>query len=325
MMKKTLLGTLVLGLGLVLAGCGTQASSSTKGKTLNVGILQIVQHGSLDEARQGFKAGLNQELKAHNKSTKINYHYLNAQGDQSNLNTMSQQLVQQKNDLLLGIATPAAQALAKKTTTTPTLVTAVTDLKAASLVKSDQKPGTNVSGTSDLTPVGLQLKLLKSLTKGNKPLGIMYNSSEENSVLQVKLAKKYAKQHHIALKVVSATSTNDIASVLAGLEGKISGLYLPTDNLMASAMKTIGQKAKAAKLPVVTGSIEMAEDGGTATYGLNYRDLGKQTGKMAYQVLINHKKPQTMPVETAKTLHLYVNKANTKAIGLTTDQVKSPK
>ncbi|TGD20195.1 ABC transporter substrate-binding protein [Levilactobacillus suantsaiihabitans] len=323
-MKKLLASSLaLLGLGLVLAGCSTKTSSAKSGN-LNVGILQVVQHGSLDEARQGFKAGLKAELKAHGKSTKVTYHYLNAQGDQANLNTMSQQLVQQKNDLLLGIATPAAQALAKKTTTTPTLVTAVTDLKAAGLVKANAKPQTNVSGTSDLTPVGLQLKLLKSLTTGNKPLGIMYNSSEENSVLQVKLAKAYAKKHHLNLKVVSATSTNDVASVLAGLTGKVSGLYLPTDNLMASAMKTIGAKAKAAKLPVVTGSIEMAEDGGTATYGINYYDLGKQTGKMAYNVLENKQKPQTMAVQTSKKLHLYINQANTKAIGLKPSQITKP-
>ncbi|MBY7147002.1 ABC transporter substrate-binding protein, partial [Levilactobacillus brevis] len=301
----------------VLAGCSSHSSSSNS-KSLSVGILQVVQHGSLDEARQGFKAGLNQQLNAHDKSTKVTYHYLNAQGDQANLNTMSQQLVQQKNDLLVGIATPAAQALAKKTTTTPTLVTAVTDLKSAGLVKSNQQPNTNVSGTSDLTPVGLQLKLLASMSKGNKPLGIMYNSSEENSVLQVNLAKAYAKKHNLKLKVVSATSTNDVTSVLAGLTGKVSGLYLPTDNLMASAMKIIGQKAKTAKLPVVTGSIEMAEDGGTATYGINYYDLGKQTGKMAYDVLVNHKKPQSMAVETSKKLHLYVNKANANPLGLAT-------
>ncbi|WP_125580669.1 ABC transporter substrate-binding protein [Levilactobacillus cerevisiae] len=323
-MKKLLASSLALvSLGLLLAGCSSSTASSSK-SSLNVGILQVVQHGSLDEARQGFKAGLKAELKAHGKSTKVTYHYLNAQGDQSNLNTMSQQLVQQKNDLLVGIATPAAQALAKKTTTTPTLVTAVTDLKAAGLVKSDSKPQTNVSGTSDLTPVGLQLKLLASMTKGNKPLGIMYNSSEENSVLQVNLAKAYAKKHNLKLKIVSATSTNDVASVLAGLTGKVSGLYLPTDNLMASAMKTIGAKAKAAKLPVVTGSIEMAEDGGTATYGINYYDLGKQTGKMAYDVLENNKKPQNMAVQTSKKLHLYVNKANVKAIGLQASQIKEP-
>lgn len=322
-MKKLLMsGLTLMSLGLVLAGCSSKSASGKD--NLNVGILQVVQHGSLDEGRQGFKAGLNQELKAHHKTTKVTYHYLNAQGDQANLNTMSQQLVRQKNDLLVGIATPAAQALAKKTTTTPTLVTAVTDLKAAGLVKSNAKPQTNVSGTSDLTPVGLQLKLLASMSKGNKPLGIMYNSSEENSVLQVNLAKAYAKKHHLNLKVVSATSTNDVTSVLAGLTGKISGLYLPTDNLMASAMKTIGQKAKVAKLPVVTGSIEMAEDGGTATYGINYYDLGKQTGKMAYDVLVNHKKPQSMPVEQSKKLHLYVNKANTKAIGMQTSQIKEP-
>lgn len=320
-MKKLLISSVVLGLGLLLAGCQQRATGN---QGYQVGILQVVQHGSLDQARNGFKVGLRQALKAHGKSTKVTYHYLNAQGDQSNLNTMSQQLVQQKNDLLLGIATPAAQALAKKTTTTPTLVTAVTDLKAASLVKSAAKPQTNVSGTSDLTPVGKQLKLLKSLTTGNRPLGVMYNSSEENSVLQVKLAKQYAQRHYLNLKIVSATSTNDIASVLAGLKGQISGLYLPTDNLMASAMKMIGQKAKAADLPVVTGSIEMAEDGGTATYGLNYYDLGKQTGKMAYRVLVKRQKPQTLPVETAKHLHLYVNRANAKSIGLKADQIKQP-
>lgn len=322
MMKKTILGSLVIGLGLILAGCATQ--KATGNDQISIGVLQVVQHGSLDQARKGFKAGLAAALKAHHKSVKVTYHYLNAQGDQSNLNTMSQQLTQQKNDLLLGIATPAAQALAKKDHTTPTLVTAVTDLQAAGLVKTAKRPQTNVSGTSDLTPVGKQLKLLASLTTGKKPLGVMYNSSEENSVLQVKLAKRYAAKHHLNLKVVSATSTNDIASVLAGLQGKVSGLYLPTDNLMASAMKTIGQKAKAAKLPVVTGSIEMAEDGGTATYGLNYYDLGKQTGKMAYQVLINKRKPQTLPVENAAKLHLYVNRANAKALGLATSDIHQP-
>ncbi|MFC6205925.1 ABC transporter substrate-binding protein [Levilactobacillus tongjiangensis] len=322
-MKKLLMsGIALLGLGLVLAGCSSKSTASNG--NLKVGMLQVVQHGSLDEARQGFKAGLKQELKAHHKSTKVTYHYLNAQGDQANLNTMSQQLVQQKNDLLVGIATPAAQALAKKTKTTPTLVTAVTDLKSAGLVKSNSKPQTNVSGTSDMTPVGLQLKLLASMAKGNKPLGVMYNSSEENSVLQVKIAKAYAKKHHLNLKIVSATSTNDVTSVLAGLTGKVSGLYLPTDNLMASAMKTIGQKAKAAKLPVVTGSIEMAQDGGTATYGINYYDLGKQTGKMAYDVLVNKKKPQNMAVQESKKLHLYINQTNTKAIGMKPSQITKP-
>lgn len=322
-MKKLLMsGIALLGLGLVLAGCSSKSTASNG--NLKVGMLQVVQHGSLDEDRQGFKAGLKQELKAHHKSTKVTYHYLNAQGDQANLNTMSQQLVQQKNDLLVGIATPAAQALAKKTKTTPTLVTAVTDLKSAGLVKSNSKPQTNVSGTSDMTPVGLQLKLLASMVKGNKPLGVMYNSSEENSVLQVKIAKAYAKKHHLNLKIVSATSTNDVTSVLAGLTGKVSGLYLPTDNLMASAMKTIGQKAKAAKLPVVTGSIEMAQDGGTATYGINYYDLGKQTGKMAYDVLVNKKKPQNMAVQESKKLHLYINQTNTKAIGMKPSQITKP-
>lgn len=192
------------------------------------------------------------------------------------------------------------------------------------MVKSDEKPGTNVTGTKDLGPVDKQVKLLTTMTKNNKPIGVLYNSSEENSVLQIKMVKKYAKNHNLKLNIVSVTSTNDVASAVSGMDGKVSGIYIPTDNLMASSMKTIGQKARAAKLPVVTGSIEMAEDGGTATYGINYNDLGKQTAKMAYKILIDKKKPQDMPVETSHTLRLYINKDNAKAIGINPDQIKKP-
>ncbi|KRL42686.1 ABC transporter, substrate binding protein [Companilactobacillus mindensis DSM 14500] len=308
---------------LVLVGCSNSTSAADK-KNLNVGILQVVPHGSLDAARKGFKSELNKEVKAHDKSIKINYNYQNAQGDQSNLNSMAQQLTQKKNDLILGIATPSAQSLAKKTKSTPIVVTAVTNLQSAGLVKSDEKPGTNVTGTKDLGPVDKQVKLLTTMTKNNKPIGVLYNSSEENSVLQIKMVKKYAKNHNLKLNIVSVTSTNDVASAVSGMDGKVSGIYIPTDNLMASSMKTIGQKARAAKLPVVTGSIEMAEDGGTATYGINYNDLGKQTAKMAYKILIDKKKPQDMPVETSHTLRLYINKDNAKAIGINPDQIKKP-
>jgi len=322
-MKKYLIGLLTIAMAaLVLTGCSNNASASDK--TLNVGILQIVPHGSLDAARKGFKSELNKEVKAHDKSIKINYNYQNAQGDQSNLNSMAQQLTQKKNDLILGIATPSAQALAKKTKSTPIVVTAVTNLKSAGLVENDKQPNTNVTGTKDLGPVDQQIELLTTLTKNDKPIGVLYNSSEENSVLQIKMVKKYAKENNLKLNVVSVTSTNDVSSALSGLEGKVSGIYIPTDNLMASAMKTVGKKAREAKLPVVTGSIEMAEDGGTATYGINYHDLGKQTAKMAYEILINKKKPQTMPVETSHTLRLYVNKANAKALGINPDQIKKP-
>lgn len=322
-MKKTLIGLLTITMAaLLLVGCSNSASGSSK--NLNVGILQIVPHGSLDAARKGFKEELTKEVKQHDKSIKVNYNYQNAQGDQSNLNSMAQQLTQKKNDLILGIATPSAQALAKKTKSTPIVVTAVTNLESAGLIKNDEKPGTNVTGTKDLGPVDKQIKLLTSLTKSDKPIGVMYNSSEENSVLQIKMVKKYAKNHNLKLNIVSVTSTNDVASALSGMADKVSGIYLPTDNLMASSMKTIGKKAREAKLPVVTGSIEMAEDGGTATYGINYKDLGKQTAKMAYKILIDKKKPQDMPVETSHTLRLYVNKENAKAVGINPDQIQKP-
>ncbi|WP_125590900.1 ABC transporter substrate-binding protein [Companilactobacillus jidongensis] len=322
-MKKYLMGLItIIMAAVVLTGCSS--SSKSDSKTLNVGILQIVQHGSLDAARSGFKSGLTDAVKKHDKSMKVNYTYMNAQGDQSNVNSMSQQLTQKKPDLLLAIGTQAAQGLAKKTKTTPIVITAVTDPKGAGLVKSNDKPDTNVTGASDRSPVEKQIKLLKSIATSNKPIGIMYDSSEENSVLQVKRAKKYAKANNIAIKTVSVTSTNDVASAVSGMKDTVSGIYLPTDNLMASSMKTIGKKAKEAKLPVVTGSIEMAQDGGTTTYGINYKDLGKQAGEMAYQILVNKKKPETMSIETSKTLRLYVNKENAKAIGIDPSSITKP-
>jgi len=322
-MKKYIVSLLTVVMAtLILVGCSNNSASDKK--TLNVGILQIVPHGSLDAARKGFKSELNKEVKAHDESIKIKYNYQNAQGDQSNLNSMAQQLTQKKSDLILGIATPSAQALAKKTKSTPIVVTAVTNLQSAGLVKDDQKPNTNVTGTKDLGPVDKQVKLLTTLTKNNKPIGVLYNSSEENSVLQIKMVKKYAKENNLKLNIVSVTSTNDVASALSGMANKVSGIYIPTDNLMASSMKTVGKKARDEKLPVVTGSIEMAEDGGTATYGINYNDLGKQTAKMAYKILIDKKKPQDMPVETSHTLRLYVNKDNAKALGINPDQIKKP-
>ncbi|GAY73577.1 ABC transporter substrate-binding protein [Lentilactobacillus kosonis] len=321
-MKKSLLGIIALPIiALTLAGC---SSSASKDKTVNVGVLQIVQHGSLDAARKGFESELTKEIKAKHPKWKVDYNYQNAQGDQANLNTMSRQIVQKKPDMILAIATPSAQTVAKQTKTTPILTTAVTDLKSAGLVKSTNKPDTNVSGTMDLGPVGKQLKLLKSLTKNNKPIGVMYNSSEENSGLQVSIAKQYAKKNNIKLKIISVNSSNDVQSALSVMSNKISGLYLPTDNLMASSMKIIGKVANEKKLPVVTGSIEMAQDGGTATYGINYRDLGKQTAKMAAKVILDKKNPKDMPVETSKTLRLYVNNDRAKALGIDPAKIQEP-
>ncbi|TLQ05677.1 ABC transporter substrate-binding protein [Pediococcus stilesii] len=322
-MKKRILGiTAILLAGIALAGCSSSASAEKK--TINVGILQVVQHGSLDASRSGFKSELTKEIKTKHPKWNVKYNYQNAQGDQSNLSTMSQQIIQKKPALILGIGTPAAQGLAKKTKTTPIITTAVTDLKGAGLVKSNKKPDTNVTGTSDMGPVDKQLQLLKSMTKNTKPIGIMYNSSEENSLLQVQTAKKWATKNNIKLKIVAVTSTNDVQSALSTLKNKVSGLYIPTDNLMASSMKIVGKSTQKDNLPVVTGSIEMAKDGGTATYGINYNDLGKQAGKMAAKVILDKQKPQNMPVETSNVLRLYVNKAQAKSIGIDPSSIKQP-
>lgn len=312
---------LLMLLTLTLSGCGRIKQP----KTLNIGILQIVQHGSLDAARDGFETQFNHEVKRAHPKWRVHYNYQNAQGDQANLNAMAQQLTITKPQLVLAIGTPAAQVMARKTRTIPVLTTAVTNLVQAGLVQSNQRPQTNVSGTSDQGPVTAQIKLLTQLTKHSKqPLGIIYNSSEANSLNQVNTARTYAKAHQLQLKVVSVSSANDIQSALVGLTPKVAGLYVPTDNLMASSMKLIGKQTQRAHIPVVTGSIEMAIDGGTATYGLNYRDLGKQTAKMAAHVVLKQQKPATMPVQTAQHLQLYINQSRTQALGINPQTVHKP-
>ncbi|WP_238334071.1 ABC transporter substrate-binding protein, partial [Companilactobacillus halodurans] len=172
-----------------------RADSQKQNAIPKVGVLQLMSHPALDQINKGIDDTLKKSGYIDGKNVKIEFQ--NAQGDQSNLNSMAQQLTQKKNDLILGIATPSAQALAKKTKSTPIVVTAVTNLESAGLVKSDNKPNTNVTGTKDLGPVDKQVKLLTTLTKNNKPIGVLYNSSEENSVLQIKMVKKYAKNHNL--------------------------------------------------------------------------------------------------------------------------------
>lgn len=328
-MKKKLLGLGILAAVavLTLGACGgkttNKSDNSSDKKMKTVGVLQLVEHGSLDAAYEGFKEGLAENGFKEGENLKINY--LNAQNDQAQLKSMSEKLVKEKPDVMLAIATPAAQSLLNETTTIPIVVTAVTDLEEAKLVKSNEKPGGNLTGTTDLVDIDKQIELLLSIVPDAKTIGIMYNAGETNSKIQADIAEKALTKAGVKVKVLTANSTNDVQQVTTSLAKDTDGIYIPTDNTFASASAVIGEVAKEYKIPIVPASIEQVTEGGIATIGIDYKALGKQTGEMAAKILKGEAEPATMPVETAKNLDLSVNKDMAKAIGIDPESIKLPK
>ncbi len=318
---------LITGLGLtgllLLGGCSNNKKSDSGQSVKHVGVLQVVQHPSLDKAYEGFKKGLKEEGYVEGKNLKIDYQ--NAQNSQDNLKSMSEKLVNEKSDLILGIATPAAQSVANATQDIPTVVTAVTDLKAAKLVNSDAKPGRNVTGTTDMVSIDKQIKLLLSIVPKAKTIGVMYNAGEANSKIQADLAIKALKKAGVKVLVKTANTTNDVQQVTETLAGKVQGIYVPTDNTFASASSIIGKVVKEKKIPLVAGSTDQVKTGGLASIGIDYEKLGEQTGKMAAKILAGKAKPANMPVEKANELKLVVNHKMAKALGIDPKTIKAPK
>ncbi|MGY3704173.1 ABC transporter substrate-binding protein [Vagococcus martis] len=319
-MKKKMLSSLV-GLAAVglLVGCGNK-SAETDSSVQRIGILQYMEHKSLDKAREGFIAELKDEGYEDGKNIKIDS--LNSQGDQANLKSMSEKLVKEKSDVILTIATPAAISVATETTDIPIIFTAVTDAVSAGLVDSNEKPGKNITGTSDMVPIDKQTNLLLSIVPDAKTIGIIYNSSEENSVIQAKLAKEAIEKKGVKVKESTVTSTNDVQQVMTALAGEVDGVYIPTDNTLANTMETVGEIARNKKLPIVTGSAEDVKVGALATYGLDYEKLGRQTGKLAVKILKGEAKPADLAVDTPTDLDLVVNEDMAKALGIDPSTIK---
>lgn len=321
-MKKWITtGLLATTLGLGLAACGNTNNATEDGKK-TVGILQLVEHGSLDAAYEGFKEGLAEG--GYKEGENLTLEYQNAQNSQDNLKSMSEKLVKNSPDLLLGIATPAAVSLANETTDIPIVVTAVTDLVEAKLAESNEAPGRNITGTSDMVPIDKQIQLLLSIVPDAKTIGIMYNAGEANSKIQADLAEKALKDAGVVVKVLTANTTNDVQQVTTSLAKDVDGIYVPTDNTFASAAAVVGEVAKETKTPIVAGSVEQVEDGALAIFGIDYKSLGKQTGELAAKILDGDEKPATTPVETANKLELVVNQKMATALGIDPESIVAP-
>ncbi|MCI1283922.1 MAG: ABC transporter substrate-binding protein [Lacticaseibacillus songhuajiangensis] len=318
-MKKLLTAAATVLAVATLAACGKSADAKSENKTVKIGILQLINQSALDDARKGFTAELAKEGYKEGKNLKLDY--VNAQGDQANLSTMSQRLTKDKNDLNLAIATPAAQAMQKADSKTPLLFTAVSDPASAGLVKNLSKPEANITGVTDMVSVAGQIKLLKRIAPKTKTVGLIYNAAEANSVIQIKAAKKAIKSAGMKAVEKTVASTNDVQQTTTSLAAKCQAIYIPADNTMAAAMATVGKIAAEKKIPVIPAASTMVQDGGLATNGFNYRDLGVQAAKQAVKIL-RGKKVADVAVEKPAKVSVIVNQDMAKKLGINAADIK---
>ena len=304
-------------IGTVLTGCGSTSSSSSagsSGKMKNVGVVQLVQHDALDSANKGFIDGLKE--KGYEEGKNVTFDQQNAQGEQANAQTICKQFADSNKDLIFAIATPAAQAAYNSTKDIPIVFTAVTDPVSAEIAKDWKSSGTNVTGTSDKVPVDDQVKLMKKLLPDTKTIGVIYNTSETNSVVQVDELKSEAEKEGLAVKEIGVTNVNEINQNLASALGEIDVLYTPTDNTVASAYSLVGKLCLDANKPIIGAEEAVVTKGGLATIGIDYYKLGKEAGYKAAEVL-DGKKPSDVEITTLSEMSFTINEDVAKKLNIT--------
>ena len=313
-MKKLTALLLTLVMAISLTACGGGETNSGSEDRIKIGVLQQLEHVALDQAREGFVKAL--EDNGLKDGEKIVLDIQNAQADQSNLQTMADRLISEENDIILAIATGAAQTVAGKTKDIPILITAVTDPVDAGLVNSMENPGTNVSGTSDASPMAEQIDLMLQLSPNVKTVGVLYTSSEDNSVLQVSQLKPILAAKNLEIVEQTVTNSNDVQQATQSIVNKCDAIYIPTDNVLASSIALVASVANDAKVPVIVGESGMVTGGGFATIGIDYFNLGYQTGEMAVRIL-NGEDVSTMAVETQKDFAYTINGDVAEILGIT--------
>lgn len=306
--------TLALSLSACGGGSTTAASSSggSDGGKKKIEVLQFVTHAALDATNKGFVKGL-----ADNgfPADKVEITQQNAAGDAPNNTQMAAKISQSKPDLVFAIATPSAQAVANIVKDAPILFTAVTDPVGAKLVKSEEAPGGNVTGTSDRNPVKEQLELLKKLKPDAKTVGIVYSSAEPNSAVQVQWAKDAASGLGLTIEEKAISASSEVSQAASSLN--VDAIYVPTDNAVVSGLASLVKVAESKKTLVIGAEAGTVKAGAVATVGINYEKLGEQTGAMAAKILKGEAKPADMPVETQAEYEVYINEKAAKNIGLT--------
>lgn len=318
MKNKNLLATIIALTVMVVAALfltqKEQNNSTNSTEKVKIGVLQFVTHDSLDEIYKGIKAGL--EEGGYTTTENLSIDFMNAEGDQSQVQTMSKKLVDNGNELLIGIATPAAQGLANATAELPIIMGAVTDPVGANLVTDLKNPGGNITGVSDQTPVADTVSLIKEITPDAKTIGVLYSSNEDNSKIQVAEFKAAAEEAGYTVLEYAVASSNELASTVEVASSKVDALFTPVDNTVASAFSTVVSVANKSKIPIFTSVEDMVEGGGIASVTLSQYDLGVATGKMTAKIL-DGANPADTPVQIFNEGTVVVNQKVAKELGIT--------
>lgn len=311
---------MILALAVILTGCDgnnggkDNEQGDAEHKDLpKIGIVQIVEHPSLDMIRENIMKQLKKDGFVDGKSAIIRYE--NAQNDTNNLKTICQSFTADKCDLIIAIATPSAQAALGETKDIPIVFSAVTDPVGAGLVKTLEKPGGNITGTSDKVSAEKIMVLASKMTPNMKKIGAIYSTGEPNSVSVIANLKEYAKNNGLTIQEATIMNSSEVKQAAESLVGKVDVVFSPIDNTVATAMPSIVGVLNKAKIPYYVAADSMVADGGLATDGVNYVELGLETGKMATDIL-KGQKPGDMPVRVLEKTQVYINSKTAKEIGL---------
>ena len=275
-----------------------------------IGIIQIIEHPALDDARAGFMSSLA------NQGFDVEFDFHNAQGDASVMSTIAQRFNNNNVDLILAIGTPVAQAVAAETDVIPIVGTAITNYVVAGLVESNERPGFNVTGASDFKPVEAQIAMIPEFVPDIQVLGLLYSSNEANSVYQAAIAREAAEAMGWEVRVGTVTTTVDIHQVATSVANQVDAIYIPTDNTFASAMSVVAQISQDTGTPVFAAEANMVMGGGVATLSFSYYDLGYESGLMAGMILRGEAVPAELPIRWSTNFFYVVNGYMADALGM---------
>lgn len=313
-MKKTL--GIIFALSLILTACGTATTNTTtpapaaEEKTFKVGIVQLIEHPALDASREGFIKALE------DNGVNVEIDYVSAQGDIAVARTISEKFVADGVDLIFAIATPAAEAAVGMGTEIPILFSAVTDPVAAHLVESNESPGGTVTGTSDIVDIKGQLEIFKQIDENIITIGIVYSADEANSLAQLEIVEAAAPELGLTVESIAIQSISDLPQAAQSIATKVDGVYMLSDNKIASSVTLLADVLKENKIPSVCAEEALVIGGGLIANGISYFEIGEQTGTMAKKILVDGISPSDIPVEQAKNISKLVNPETLESLGL---------
>ena len=324
--RRGLIASLAAAGSLSLAACandtsgGGSAGSASSSGAYRIGVLQLTQHAALDASNEGFIAALDDAGISYEADQQ------NANNEQSTCTTIASTFANDGVDLILAIGTPAAQACLNATTEIPIVGTAITDFAESGLVESNDAPGGNLTGSSDMTPVADQIALLTQLVPDAAQVGLLYCTAESNSEIQIQMAEEALDDAGLGHERYSFSSTNELQTVVETMVGQVDAVYAPTDNTVAAAMSQVSATTNEAGIPTICGEVGMVENGGLASVSINYEELGYRAGEMAVQILTEGADPATMPIEylEAKDCTLIANQASADACGVDLSVLDAP-